>query len=247
MSVTMNQHLQTLTTFKELSAMSIFIQNKYYSWYYSIINSAKNQSRKRLKRNNPLYIYYEKHHIIPKSLSGSNDKDNLVLLTAREHFICHILLTKFIIPNSSNYHKMIRAAHNMIRNSKTQDVRYINSRLYQTIRSEFCKTQSISQSGKGNSQYGKSKSSTHIAKTKHKFLIKYGITKKFNICSKISKSLHKHYQNINQLLEYYDLYNTIGWKAFVKTTKYPYSQPNLVNSFKSHLKNFNPQNGKRRG
>ena len=29
-------------------------------------------------------IYVEKHHIIPKSEGGTNDKDNLVNLTARE-------------------------------------------------------------------------------------------------------------------------------------------------------------------
>jgi hypothetical protein len=36
--------------------------------------------------------YKEKHHIVPKCLGGSNDKINLVELTAREHFICHVLL-----------------------------------------------------------------------------------------------------------------------------------------------------------
>ena len=37
--------------------------------------------------------YKEKHHIIPKCLGGSNDKENLVLLTPREHYVCHKLLT----------------------------------------------------------------------------------------------------------------------------------------------------------
>ena len=36
--------------------------------------------------------YYEKHHIIPKCMGGSNDKDNIIKLTAREHFIAHWLL-----------------------------------------------------------------------------------------------------------------------------------------------------------
>lgn len=36
--------------------------------------------------------YGEWHHIIPRSLGGSNEKDNLVLLTPREHFIAHKLL-----------------------------------------------------------------------------------------------------------------------------------------------------------
>ena len=38
--------------------------------------------------------YSEKHHIIPKSMGGSNSPDNLVRLTGREHFIAHRLLAK---------------------------------------------------------------------------------------------------------------------------------------------------------
>lgn len=38
--------------------------------------------------------YWEKHHIIPKCLGGSNAVENLVLLTAREHYIAHQLLMK---------------------------------------------------------------------------------------------------------------------------------------------------------
>lgn len=36
----------------------------------------------------------EVHHIIPKSLGGSNDKSNLIKLTYREHFIAHLILFK---------------------------------------------------------------------------------------------------------------------------------------------------------
>lgn len=36
--------------------------------------------------------YYECHHIIPRSMGGSNHKNNLIYLTAREHFIAHWLL-----------------------------------------------------------------------------------------------------------------------------------------------------------
>lgn len=38
--------------------------------------------------------YCETHHIIPKSEGGDNDKSNLVNLTAREHYIAHLLLAK---------------------------------------------------------------------------------------------------------------------------------------------------------
>jgi len=37
-------------------------------------------------------IYYEKHHIVMRSMGGTDDKYNLVHLTAREHFIAHRLL-----------------------------------------------------------------------------------------------------------------------------------------------------------
>lgn len=38
--------------------------------------------------------YKEAHHIIPKCLGGTDELSNLVDLTAREHYIAHILLAK---------------------------------------------------------------------------------------------------------------------------------------------------------
>ena len=52
----------------------IFIENKYTRYYYSIIDRAKNRS---------ITGYTENHHIIPKSLGGTNQKHNLVKLTAK--------------------------------------------------------------------------------------------------------------------------------------------------------------------
>lgn len=37
-------------------------------------------------------IYYEKHHIVMKSMGGSDNNENLVLLTPKEHYIAHFLL-----------------------------------------------------------------------------------------------------------------------------------------------------------
>lgn len=62
----------------------------YQQIYNSIISNALRANRVKTKE-----IYYEKHHIIPKFMGGLDDK-NTVLLTAREHFICHHLLTKFV-------------------------------------------------------------------------------------------------------------------------------------------------------
>ena len=44
--------------------------------------------------------YYELHHILPKCLGSSEDEANLVLLTAREHFVAHRLLAKSYPGNS---------------------------------------------------------------------------------------------------------------------------------------------------
>jgi hypothetical protein len=46
-------------------------------------------------------VYYEKHHIIMRSMGGTNDKENIVLLTAREHFIAHYLLWKIYKNNQT--------------------------------------------------------------------------------------------------------------------------------------------------
>jgi hypothetical protein len=71
---------------KEQSAM-IFIANRYTRIYFSIIEKA----RSRVLSNTE---YKETHHIIPRSMGGGNSSDNLVELTAREHFICHKLLVR---------------------------------------------------------------------------------------------------------------------------------------------------------
>jgi len=55
----------------------------YLNIYNQIIEKAKNRT---------LEGYSESHHIIPKCLGGKNTKDNLVNLTAKEHFLCHKLL-----------------------------------------------------------------------------------------------------------------------------------------------------------
>jgi len=38
--------------------------------------------------------YVERHHILPRALGGTDDSSNLVALTAKEHFVAHVLLAK---------------------------------------------------------------------------------------------------------------------------------------------------------
>lgn len=62
--------------------------------YDALMCKAQSESRKKFRRTDPDFIYYENHHILPKCLGGTNDKENLVLLTAKEHLVAHWLLTK---------------------------------------------------------------------------------------------------------------------------------------------------------
>lgn len=43
--------------------------------------------------------YVEIHHILPKCMGGSDDESNLVMLTGREHVICHMLLERMYPDN----------------------------------------------------------------------------------------------------------------------------------------------------
>jgi len=107
---------------------SEFLDNQSTKRYYEIIEMAILF---------PPYGYTEKHHIIPASfyknnkrsktgwLDGNpNDPTNLVILTGKEHFICHQLLTH-MLPVGTSYYKMSHAFFNMFRKSKSNNSLYI--------------------------------------------------------------------------------------------------------------------------
>lgn len=126
----------------------------YKNIYYKIIENAK----KETENGNRHVGYFEKHHILPKSLGGSNDENNLVKLTAREHFICHWLLVKMYDKGTTERYKMLCALWRMSNKSSSHKEHYINSRAYEKLRIEFServsKELSILQAGEKNSQYG---------------------------------------------------------------------------------------------
>jgi len=63
----------------------------YQRIYNELINRAKNRKLKG---------YKERHHIIPRCIQGLDTEDNIVELTAKEHYMAHRLLTE-IYPNNS--------------------------------------------------------------------------------------------------------------------------------------------------
>jgi predicted phage tail protein len=97
--------------------------------------------------NRTLTGYVEKHHVIPRCLGGTDDKANLVALTAREHFIIHKLLCE-IYPNET---KLIYAYWMMSRNisnSKYNREYSVSSKDYERARRLFSDISSKQQLGK---------------------------------------------------------------------------------------------------
>jgi len=80
----------------------MFVNNKYKKIYDNFMYTRKGLGRQKAP-NDGLYV----HHIIPRSLGGTDNPDNLVTLTLKEHRIAHRLLTKFTTGNS--YWKMLHA------------------------------------------------------------------------------------------------------------------------------------------
>lgn len=68
----------------------------YVKIYNNLIESSRN--KKRTKKDG---TYYEEHHILPVSWGGSDESFNLVLLTAKEHWIAHLLLSKIATGKNS--------------------------------------------------------------------------------------------------------------------------------------------------
>ena len=132
--------------------------NKYKKWYSILTENAKNRL---------ISGYSEKHHIIPKSLGGTDNDDNIVKLTAREHFICHWLLIK-IYPTGDEHWKMLNALRIMRAENINQD-RYttaITSRVYAKLKENYSKIQSKKVVGENNPMFGRTHSIEEFAKIK---------------------------------------------------------------------------------
>lgn len=110
------------------------------------------------RKSNPLPEdqYGEKHHIKPKSIYPElvNDKDNIVRLSAQEHFLAHYhlwLVYRDELHEKKLAKKMCFAFHRMKQQLlKCDDVESM-SRLYEEARIEFSKNQT----GQLNHTFGK--------------------------------------------------------------------------------------------
>lgn len=96
------------------------VNSHHLNRYIQFINAILTKRSENVK-----FEYSEKHHILPKSMGGSNDKENLIYLSYREHYIAHYMLAK-AFPN----HNISSALTKMMDGKE----RIKNSRLYETAR-----------------------------------------------------------------------------------------------------------------
>jgi hypothetical protein len=95
------------------------LESRYSKLYEKFIKKCR--ARKDIKGD-----FFEIHHIVPRSLGGNNDKDNLIKLTPREHFFAHLLLSK--MHSGENQIKMAHALRMMAGITKSKN--HITSRSY---------------------------------------------------------------------------------------------------------------------
>ncbi len=112
----------------------MFIENKYHRIYFLIIENAKKGNRRKSKNGE----YYERHHIMPRSLRPdianlTKHPENGVLLTAKEHILCHRLLCKFT--EGKVRKACLRALHAMcFQNNGGRNKRYPSIRVLEAAR-----------------------------------------------------------------------------------------------------------------
>ena len=154
--------------------MNVFIQNKYTKWYMSIISNPTNEG------------YVEQHHIIPRSMGG----EETVSLSARQHFICHWLLTKMV--KGKDRLKMISAFSKMCFQDR-YGYRYINSYGYKE-----CRDKLMPEIGQkvGLSNKGKPKPPEQIEKMKEGMTGKHKGKKWCNLNGKNKRVVQEEYEQL---------------------------------------------------
>ena len=122
--------------------INMSIQSKYLKWYLDIVISAQNRASTR-KDATKLVGYVEAHHIVPrcfflqqKTISyfafidlPPDNKSNIVFLTGREHFICHMLLVLML--SNKRYKHIMSSCLSRMKGDKLQ---YQNSKTFEVSR-----------------------------------------------------------------------------------------------------------------
>lgn len=108
------------------SFQSINRASKYFKWYLQLIEHA---------RKSKASGYTEKHHILPRSCGGDDSSANVVALSARQHFVAHLMLVRFMTNEAKA--KMFYAVTAMNMSSIGTLPRYFNSLQYGYLKEQL--------------------------------------------------------------------------------------------------------------
>ena len=219
----------------------------YTKHYDMLIERARN-------RTHPGYT--EKHHIIPRCLGGSNKKENIISLSAREHYVAHQLLVKM----NPDHHGLIKAA-NMMACGNTS-VRRRNNRLYEWLRIKHSKVMSESQTGASNSQYGTCwvshitlRLTKNIKNNELQLYLEDGWVKKrimdFNRYKKSQGQKEARIRTqettkknkVSEMIELYNLFSSGNYSSLREFARLnnTYTAQHLSIMWKRHIPEFNPK------
>lgn len=167
----------------------------YAKVYSRICNKAKKELSIRLHNKKSGLIYYEGHHIIPVCFEGSGKSsqykhENIVLLTAREHFLVHWLLHEMFPTN-----RYLAFAFDMMCKVKdSNQKRYIpSSRII-----EYAKNTASKLHHSKIDIYKKKYSKIRKGKTNEQM---YGKKKALEVSAKVSNSLLETYKKDSTLIK----------------------------------------------
>lgn len=117
---------------------TVFVNNKYLDWYEQLTAQSSTEG------------YLEKHHIVPKSIVPNN---TVVSLTARQHYIAHLLLIRCVNPI---YRKKMLYAITAMKMRTAKNTKF-NARLFEKLKIEANISRSIALKGRTHSPEARAK------------------------------------------------------------------------------------------
>ena len=117
---------------------TVFVNNKYLHWYEQLTVQSSTEG------------YLEKHHIVPKSIIPNN---TVVSLTARQHYIAHLLLIRCVNPI---YRKKMLYAITAMKMRTAKNTKF-NARLFEKLKIEANISRSIALKGRTHSPEARAK------------------------------------------------------------------------------------------
>lgn len=113
-------------------------KNKYTKWYINIIEKSllrfPDTRESQRKKINSSFGYVERHHILARCMDGPDTNENMVWLSAKEHFLCHLLLVRMTDIKEykqKNFYSLI-----MLMGNKNRTGLKISSGMYSKIKEE---------------------------------------------------------------------------------------------------------------